>query len=161
MDKGLDWTYSVLPTESALDICRMDLREPCAGDDIDYRRGYLDGYEKAVEDLGRMWYSKGFRRSSEVFNILSNFLRNTLQPWRFFSDNRGVEAPPPKLKQDLGWLELRDFVFDRDGRVCAFCGSTEDLHIDHIKRVVDGGLPVPGNLRVLCRSCNLGRGSKG
>jgi 5-methylcytosine-specific restriction endonuclease McrA len=37
---------------------------------------------------------------------------------------------------------------------CGRCGSTEDLTGDHIVPFSQGGMDVPSNIRVLCRSCN-------
>ncbi len=53
---------------------------------------------------------------------------------------------------------LKNFIYQRDGRICAECKSTRYLEIDHIKTIND--FPHlhsnPDNLRVLCRSCNRG-----
>jgi hypothetical protein len=46
----------------------------------------------------------------------------------------------------------------KEGRVCACCGSKEDLTIDHIVPKVFGGLLVPGNRQVLCVLCNRNKG---
>jgi 5-methylcytosine-specific restriction endonuclease McrA len=60
------------------------------------------------------------------------------------------------------WAKLRLQILDRDGKRCAKCGRTGTLHIDHIlprskfpEREMD-----PTNLQVLCRDCNLEKGTK-
>lgn len=50
---------------------------------------------------------------------------------------------------------LKEKVFERDGRKCALCGSTEKLCIDHIFPLSRGGPTVLRNLQVLCEKCNL------
>jgi hypothetical protein len=40
------------------------------------------------------------------------------------------------------------------------CGSTEDLTGDHVVPLSEGGMNVPSNIGVLCRSCNSRRGAR-
>ena len=49
---------------------------------------------------------------------------------------------------------LRDKILKRDNYKCCFCNSTENLEIDHIIPVFQGGTNIESNLRVLCQSCN-------
>jgi hypothetical protein len=49
---------------------------------------------------------------------------------------------------------LRAVMYRDQGR-CALCGSRDDLQFDHILPRSHGGADSYGNLRVLCRSCNL------
>ena len=51
-------------------------------------------------------------------------------------------------------------VFMRDGRQCRYCGSDENLQIDHIISRKSGGTHDLDNLQVLCRDCNLRKSSK-
>ena len=52
-------------------------------------------------------------------------------------------------------------VFDRDGRICRYCGSDEEpLHIDHIIPRKVGGTHDLDTLQVLCKACNLRKSSK-
>ncbi len=53
---------------------------------------------------------------------------------------------------------IRDRIYTRDGRVCACCGVTEDLNIDHIVAISKNGNSNDENLQVLCKSCNLKKG---
>lgn len=43
---------------------------------------------------------------------------------------------------------------------CAVCETTTDLTGDHIVPIIDGGLNVPSNIRVLCRPCNSRAGAE-
>ena len=55
----------------------------------------------------------------------------------------------------------RERVFNRDGRICQICGTDEgEMHIDHIISRKSGGTHDLDNLRVLCKQCNLRKGSK-
>jgi 5-methylcytosine-specific restriction endonuclease McrA len=47
-------------------------------------------------------------------------------------------------------------VYLRDNGRCVNCGSTEDIHIDHIIPYSKGGSSTdPDNLQLLCGKCNL------
>lgn len=50
---------------------------------------------------------------------------------------------------------IRNRILDRFNHKCVFCGSTENLHIDHIIPVSRGGREDEDNMQVLCRTCNL------
>jgi 5-methylcytosine-specific restriction endonuclease McrA len=52
----------------------------------------------------------------------------------------------------------RAAVFARDGHRCRRCGSQDDLSIDHIVSLVDGGTNRFRNLQTLCRACNVEKG---
>ena len=54
----------------------------------------------------------------------------------------------------------KERVFARDGRTCRYCGSDDNLQIDHIISRKSGGTHDLENLQVLCRSCNLRKSSK-
>jgi len=54
----------------------------------------------------------------------------------------------------------KERVFLRDGRMCRYCGSDENLQIDHIISRKRGGTHDLENLQVLCRDCNLRKSSK-
>ncbi len=58
--------------------------------------------------------------------------------------------------------DVREYIFLRDGKICAECGSKENPTIDHIKSVHAcarqefhySELNTKENLRVLCNRCN-------
>jgi hypothetical protein len=51
-------------------------------------------------------------------------------------------------------------VYERDGRACRYCGSTQDLTIDHVVPRCQGGGDEADNLVVACRSCNSRKGGR-
>jgi 5-methylcytosine-specific restriction enzyme A len=53
----------------------------------------------------------------------------------------------------------RSYVFDRDGHQCRICGATENLAIDHIIPLAQGGTNDISNFQTLCQSCNSRKGS--
>jgi hypothetical protein len=49
----------------------------------------------------------------------------------------------------------------RDGFACAICQSpSQDLSIDHIQALANGGTNDVENLQLLCRSCNSSKGAR-
>jgi hypothetical protein len=56
--------------------------------------------------------------------------------------------------------EVRKHVFDRDGSQCQHCGATQNLELDHIIPLSQGGLNTEKNLQVLCGSCISSRGNR-
>lgn len=53
----------------------------------------------------------------------------------------------------------REQIKARDGYQCVYCGSTEDLTIDHIKPRARGGPTTDSNCVTACRACNQAKGS--
>jgi hypothetical protein len=58
-------------------------------------------------------------------------------------------------------IDLRALVFSRDGKVCAYCGTTEgEFHLDHIFPWSRGGAHSLENLTVACAPCNRSKRDK-
>ncbi len=64
----------------------------------------------------------------------------------------GEAANPRYISPDV-----RVRVWNRDGGRCVICGSTRDLHFDHIVPVVRGGGNDSKNLQLLCSAHNLAK----
>ena len=56
--------------------------------------------------------------------------------------------------------EVVDAVYRRDGARCMYCGSTENLQLDHIIPFSKGGATSLENLQLLCQKCNLEKSNK-
>ncbi len=50
--------------------------------------------------------------------------------------------------------ENRRLVMAASGGRCSYCGSPDELEVDHVVSVRLGGNSEPDNLQVLCKSCN-------
>lgn len=48
----------------------------------------------------------------------------------------------------------RQQALNRDHHQCVQCGNTENLEVDHIKNVANGGSHDLDNLQTLCRPCH-------
>jgi len=51
-------------------------------------------------------------------------------------------------------------LFKRDGEECRYCEATENLTIEHVKPISEGGPNTLDNCVVACRSCNSSKGAK-
>ena len=60
----------------------------------------------------------------------------------------------------IGKQEVRDYIFSRDGNNCLCCGAIDNLSIDHIIPVINGGENDLSNLQTLCKKCNSSKGTK-
>lgn len=56
--------------------------------------------------------------------------------------------------------EVVDTVWNRDAGKCVYCGSTENIHLDHIIPFSKGGATNVENLQLLCQKCNLEKSNK-
>jgi 5-methylcytosine-specific restriction endonuclease McrA len=58
----------------------------------------------------------------------------------------------------------RAYIIERDGSRCHICGKKckpNEIHLDHLVPLADGGTHAPENIAVACASCNLSRGARG
>lgn len=55
---------------------------------------------------------------------------------------------------------FRKKIFERDAYRCVYCNSYENLHIDHIVPLSNGGENNEENLQILCQKCNLKKSNK-
>lgn len=56
--------------------------------------------------------------------------------------------------------DVKLLVWSRDGAACVRCRATVDLQFDHIIPLSRGGGDQAENIQLLCRSCNLSKGSR-
>lgn len=67
----------------------------------------------------------------------------------------------PSNWPDGRWCDVREAVFARDGKLCAYCGSTKGpFDIDHIFPRSRGGGNEAANLTVACSTCNRSKGAR-
>jgi DNA-directed RNA polymerase subunit RPC12/RpoP len=57
-----------------------------------------------------------------------------------------------------GVILSRQNIFRRDHNVCQYCGSKDDLTLDHVMPKSRGGRTTWDNLTTACRRCNSKKG---
>ncbi len=100
-----------------------------------------------------------FRHTEEAKAKMSAALR---ERWRTNRDEmlsyirRGLNTPYDAINPKPRWKvcftrkQKREWV---DGK-CVYCGSTEQLILDHILPVICGGINIRSNAQTLCAICN-------
>jgi hypothetical protein len=62
---------------------------------------------------------------------------------------------------ELQGYEVKEYLLDKWGRICAYCGKTNvPLEVEHIIPKSRGGTDRVLNLTISCRACNLKKGNK-
>jgi 5-methylcytosine-specific restriction endonuclease McrA len=62
---------------------------------------------------------------------------------------------------ELQGYEVKEYLLDKWGRTCAYCGRTNvPLEVEHIIPTSRGGTDRVSNLTLACRDCNLKKGDK-
>jgi hypothetical protein len=82
---------------------------------------------------------------------LSEILDKAMPAWAMPTDEQAKRTHIPSAVQEAVYL--------RDGGKCKHCGTTRDLQFDHILPHSKGGNDTVDNLQLLCRKCNLSKGS--
>ena len=61
----------------------------------------------------------------------------------------------------LAGYEVREYLLEKWGRTCAYCGATDTpLQVDHVRPRARGGSDRVSNLTLACRSCNQAKGAQ-
>ena len=58
------------------------------------------------------------------------------------------------------YLRFREEIYARDQSKCVYCGSGENLCLDHVIPVILGGIDSVDNLATACKRCNSGKSGR-
>lgn len=108
-------------------------------------------------DLPERFHPRGVELAGVI--VQAGLWRVCDDGWQFI-DSPLFEWGPMDGRRSYIPRWLRNRVYARDGWRCLWCGSTQDLTLDHIWPWSLGGEDTEDNLRTLCRSCNSSKGAK-
>lgn len=128
-------------------------------------------YREANKDKVSLYYAKWRTKNKEriLLNERKNYLANKERydsyraEWR--KENRLKwnsyrRARDVRKKQNGIFLILNKEFKKLNNQLCFYCGSNQNLTIDHIIPVARGGRHSIGNILVACKTCNSQKGSK-
>ena len=95
-----------------------------------------------------------------AFAVSDRAVSGKVQFKSWLENERSYENRRRLANQAIANKETRSIVFERDSRTCRNCGSQDQLAIDHIVSVKNGGGNEVENLQILCQSCNSSKGAK-
>ena len=117
--------------------------------------GWLPPSRKHRVETTLAWVER-FRRLAPVAGIAQELVR---------FDTQQIETPEISgveyQKGTLAGYEVREYLLEKWGRTCAYCGfGNMPLEIDHIHPRSKGGSDRVSNLTLACRACNQKKGNR-
>lgn len=142
-------------------------------EDSAYRR-LIDAYlfsEKPIpvnpDEAFKIAGAKTRKEKEVVKSILDEFFNIQQDGWHHWWCDAEIERERKKqaslkdLRERDEYRKHRDFVLERDGFTCVYCGATNTpLQLDHVFPRSRGGSDDPENLVACCRPCNASKGAK-
>lgn len=114
-------------------------------------------------------YAQYYRDHKEELNEYSrNYRRENADYWRKWKQDHpeavAVSRQNDRAKRSAngGRISKRDWrrILDAFNHCCAKCGSSENIHMDHVVPLARGGANSIDNVQPLCQTCNLRKGAK-
>lgn len=103
-----------------------------------------------------MSWIERLRRSSPVIGIASELVRFDMQ----LLENPEISGVGYQQGELCGY-ELREYLLEKWGRACAYCGCADvPLQIEHIHPKSRGGTNRASNLTLACEACNTKKGAQ-
>ena len=148
--------------EKAKKYCQIHKKE---------RKAYKEKYyqknrDKILDNKKKYWKENCFkiseiRRKKRIENPekMRKWLRNNRmvnkERWSEYDKKHYKKIKKFKVKQDKRYVKE---AFDECKNQCLYCGSKEDIQIDHILPVLKGGKHKLNNLVIACNYCNKSKG---
>lgn len=115
------------------------------------------------------WDIENIKNNKYLFDSI--WYKNTINLKKFWDDKTDIKFLELKMKESvdrektmksykhnrkIGFSnKLKKLCLERDKNICKKCGSCNNLEVDHIKELIDGGDNKIDNLQTLCRKCHI------
>lgn len=118
----------------------------------EYARQYRQENASRVREYNRQYYEDNREKMLE-----------RVRQWKLDNPEKHRESERRRRARlnecQLGVVD-EEAIRKRCGECCFYCGSSDDLTLDHIVPISSGGTHCTDNLVVACRSCNGSKGSR-
>lgn len=120
----------------------------------------LEERKRILLTPSKKWFADNY---SNYASYAGAILGRNLAPRELYGANSLAEATRrrfnPERRESFDLAIRRTLLADANGR-CTICGvklTTDDMHVDHILPLSEGGSNHPLNLQATCEPCNLGK----
>lgn len=147
-----------------------------------YQKEYREQNRDSAKEYAKKYYADNKERLNKEHkaNYAANKARYNELSRQNYRDNREKYLEKAKKWRESHREERSDYEHKRRaarngadarlvsgktmkrirGMACARCGSSGDIHVDHIVPISRGGAHREGNLQPLCSRCNMSKGNK-
>ena len=139
----------------------------------EYGRQWAEANPERKQELNRQWREENPEHKAEYDSKWREANPGYFRQWHEAHpeyNRQWAEANPERVRETGRRRRARKAnatigpvdeaaIYERDGYACVYCGSGEDLTLDHIVPLAHGGMHCEDNLVVACRSCNSSKGA--
>lgn len=136
--------------------------------DLQRHKKYYETHKEIIKAQARKWTKENPQKSREKFY---RWIKANPKKARAIQ-RRWERANPDKMRTKRLWRRARKMqvpttlTTEEEQRLyelydhCLCCDTTEDLTLDHIVPLAEGGAHSIENCQILCRSCNSRKGTQ-